>query len=116
MFIARALAQEAELMLMDEPLTGLDAPAQEGILSLLDRLQKEKVTVIVANHDLDQAANHFDRIMLLNLKLSAFDEPGQVLHTENLIKAYGGRLRSTDSGSVLTVDDCCDDGDDDHVH
>ncbi|HXQ38588.1 MAG TPA: metal ABC transporter ATP-binding protein [Anaerolineales bacterium] len=116
MFIARALAQEAELMLMDEPLTGLDAPAQEGILSLLDRLQKENVTVMVATHDLDQAANHFDRIMLLNHKLIAFDEPGQVLHTENLIKAYGGRLRSTDSGSVLTVDDCCDDGDDDHVH
>src|SRR5574341_614575 len=66
MFIARALAQEAELMLMDEPLTGLDVPAQEGLLNLLDKLKKEKVTVMVATHDLDQAATHFDRIMLIN--------------------------------------------------
>jgi manganese/iron transport system ATP-binding protein len=116
MFIARALAQEAELMLMDEPLTGLDAPSQEGILSLLDRLKKENVTVMVATHDLEQAASHFDRIMLLNHKLIAFDEPNKVLHTENLVKAYGGRLHSIDNGSVLTVDDCCDDGEDDHSH
>ena len=44
MFIARALAQEAELMLMDEPLTGLDTPAQEGLLNLLDTLRAQKVT------------------------------------------------------------------------
>src|SRR5262245_50845313 len=79
MFIARALAQEAELMLMDEPLTGLDAPAQEGILNLLDRLKRENVTVMVATHDLEQAANHFDRIMLLNHKMIAFGEPKRVL-------------------------------------
>src|SRR3972149_1757118 len=53
MFIARALAQEAELMLMDEPLSGLDTPSQEGILDLLDRLKMENVTVMVATHDLD---------------------------------------------------------------
>ena len=75
MFIARALAQESELMLMDEPLTGLDTPSQEGILDLLDRLQKEKVTVMVATHDLDQAESHFDRIMLLNHRIVSFGEP-----------------------------------------
>jgi manganese/iron transport system ATP-binding protein len=107
MFIARALAQEAELILMDESLTGLDTPAQEGILSLLDRLQKENVTVMVATHDLEQAANHFDRIMLLNHKMIAFGEPKQVLHTENLVKAYGGRLKVDAEGAML-VDDCCD--------
>ena len=107
MFIARALAQEAELMLMDEPLTGLDTPAQEGILSLLDRLQKENVTVMVATHDLEQAANHFDRIMLLNHKMIAFGEPKHVLHTENLLKAYGARMRIDAQGAML-VDDCCD--------
>ena len=116
MFIARALAQEAELMLMDEPLTGLDTPAQEGILSLLDRLKKENVTVMVATHDLEQAANYFDRIMLLNHKMIAFDEPKQVLQTENLVKAYGGRLHSTHNESILTVDDCCDDGEHGHNH
>ena len=109
MFIARALAQEAELMLMDEPLTGLDAPSQEGILNLLDRLKQEKVTVMVATHDLEQASTHFDRIMLLNHRIVAFGEPDIVLQTENLLKAYGGRLRSTESGNIVTVDDCCND-------
>ena len=106
MFIARALAQEAELMLMDEPLTGLDAPSQEGILSLLDRLKKENVTVMVATHDLDQAANHFERIMLLNHRIIAFDVPQNVLHTDNLLQAYGGRLKVDLEGTML-VDDCC---------
>ena len=107
MFIARALAQEAELMLMDEPLTGLDSPSQEGILELLDRLQKENVTVMVATHDLEQASSHFDRIMLLNHKIVSFGKPETVMQTGNLLKAYGGRLRSTENGNILTVDDCC---------
>jgi len=109
MFIARALAQEAELMVMDEPLTGLDTPSQEGILDLLDRLKKENVTVMVATHDLDQAESHFDRIMLLNHQMVSFGKPQSVMQTENLIKAYGGRLRSTADGNILAVDDCCDD-------
>jgi len=108
MFIARALAQEAELMLMDEPLTGLDTPAQEGLLELLDQLQKEKVTVMVATHDLDQASSHFDRTMLLNQRMVAFGVPQVVMHTDNLLKAYGGRLRSVNADGVLAVDDCCD--------
>jgi len=118
MFIARALAQEAELMLMDEPLTGLDTPAQEGLLDLLDTLREQKVTVMVATHDLEQAAKHFDRIMLLNKKIVAFGDPLRVLHSENLLSAYGGRFRAVEGkGGVLTVDDsCCDEGEHDHVH
>src|SRR5215211_8407474 len=95
MFIARALAQEAELMLMDEPLSGLDTPSQEGLLNLLDTLRNQNVTVMVATHDLDQAARHFDRILLLNHRIVAFGNPADVLQTENLVNAYGGRLRST---------------------
>jgi len=116
MFIARALAQEAELMLMDEPLSGLDTPAQEGLLNLLDRLKTENVTVMVATHDLDQAANHFDRIMLLNHRLIAFGYPDEVLHTDNLLQAYGGRLKPVDGQNILSVDDCCDDGEHEHIH
>jgi manganese/iron transport system ATP-binding protein len=106
MFIARALAQEAELMLMDEPLSGLDTPAQEGLLNLLDALQNQNVTVMVATHDLDQAARHFDRIMLLNHRMVAFDTPQNVLRTDNLLQAYGGRLKLDPDGTML-VDDCC---------
>jgi len=109
MFIARALAQEAELMLMDEPLTGLDTPAQEGLLGLLDTLREQKVTVMVKTHDLEQAAKHFDRIMLLNKKIVAFGNPETVLHAENLLTAYGGKYKAVD-------DSCCDEGEYDHVH
>jgi manganese/iron transport system ATP-binding protein len=106
MFIARALAQEAELILMDEPLSGLDMPAQEGLLTLLDTLQNQNVTVMVATHDLDQAARYFDRIMLLNRRIIAFDVPQSVLHTDHLLQAYGGRLKLAPGGTML-VDDCC---------
>ncbi len=116
MFIARALAQEAELMLMDEPLTGLDTPAQEGLLNLLDTLKNQNVTVMVATHDLDQAARHFDRILLLNHQIIAFGDAAEVLQTKNLIHAYGGRLRSANSENVLTLDNYCADGDDEHTH
>lgn len=115
MFIARALAQEAELMLMDEPLTGLDTPAQEGLLNVLDTLREQKVTVMVATHDLDQAASHFDRIMLLNHRIIAFGAPKTALQTNNLVRAYGGRLRTAENGNIVAVDDCCDEGEHDHV-
>ena len=118
MFIARALAQEAELMLMDEPLTGLDTPAQESLLDLLDKLRGDRVTVMVATHDLEQAARHFNRIMLLNHRIIAFGNPGEVLHSDKLLQAYGGRLRPVDrQDGILAIDDsCCDDGERDHVH
>lgn len=110
MFIARALAQEAELMLMDEPLTGLDTPAQESLLDLLDKLRADKVTVMVATHDLEQASRHFDRIMLLNRRMIAFGAADKVLHADTLIKAYGSRFRTMEGGSLVAIDDsCCDD-------
>ena len=89
-FLARALAQEAELLLLDEPLNGLDAPSQEAILALRDDLRGDGVTVLLATHDLDLAAERFDRIMLLNRRIIAFGPPAAVLRTESLLKAYGG--------------------------
>lgn len=115
MFIARALAQEAELILMDEPLTGLDTPSQEGLLSLLDRLQSENVTVMVATHDLDQAARHFDRILLLNHRIIELGDPQEVLRTDNLLQAYGGRLKIASEGTML-VDECCPPDEREHEH
>ncbi len=111
MFIARALAQEAELMLMDEPLNGLDSPAQESLLQLLDTLRNRNVTVMVATHNIDQAARYFDRIMLLNQRLIAFGRPEEVLSAEKLVQAYGGRLHPIEGEKVLTMDDCCDEAD-----
>jgi manganese/iron transport system ATP-binding protein len=112
MFIARALAQESELMLMDEPLSGLDVTSQEIIFSLLDALRKRGVTVMISTHDLDQAAERFDRVMLLNHRLLGFGPPEAVFNPQNLLEAYGGHLRLVQNGDQLLAlgDSCCDDG------
>ncbi len=115
MFIARALAQEAELMLMDEPLTGLDLPSREGLLSLLGELQQQRVTVMVATHDMEQAAQYFDRIMLLNHRVIAFGQARDVLKPEVLSQAYGSRLRIVDGQpNLAALDEPCCEGEHDH--
>jgi manganese/iron transport system ATP-binding protein len=109
MFIARALAQEAELMLMDEPLTGLDVPAQEDIFRVMGTLRQRQVTVMVATHDLNLAAERFDRVMLLNRRLLGIGQPDDVFTTEHLQAAYGGHLRmvQTEEGTMVVSDTCC---------
>lgn len=108
-FLARALAQEAELVLLDEPLNGLDIPTQEAIMGILNDLRIDGVTVLLATHDLDLAAERFDRIMLLNRRIVAFETPAAALHSENLLRAYGGHLhRVGDDGALLVADSCCD--------
>lgn len=115
MFIARALAQEAELLLMDEPLGGLDINSQEEIINVLDDLRRANVTVLISLHDLKTAAQHFDQIMLLNHRMLGIGTPQEVLNSENLLAAYGGHLHlvPTDSGMLALGDTCCDD--DEHI-
>ncbi len=117
MFIARALAQEAELMLMDEPFSGLDMPAQEELFRILDNLRSQGVTVMVALHDLQTAAERFDRVMLLNRRLIRLGKAEEVLAPELLIQAYGGHLRliPSDRGILALGDTCCDEGEHDHL-
>jgi ABC-type Mn2+/Zn2+ transport system ATPase subunit len=117
MFIARALAQEAELMLMDEPLTGLDIASQEDIFAIMDELRQRRVTVMVAMHDLKLAAERFERVMLLNRRLLGFGPPAQVFDSRRLAEAYGGHLHLLPSGEGLLAvgDTCCDEGDTPHA-
>ena len=109
MFIARALAQESSIVLMDEPLNGLDVSAQERILEILDALKARGVTVMVATHDLNQAAEFFDRVMLLNRRLLGIGTPEAVFTAEHLESAYGGQLRLVETGEGMMVlnDTCC---------
>ena len=111
-FLARALAQEAELLLMDEPLTGLDIPAQEAILRILDLLRAHQITVMVATHDLNQAASQFDRLLLLNHRLVAIGRAADVLTPAHLTQAYGGQITVLKTGEETLVlpDTCCDHG------
>lgn len=115
-FIARALAQEAELMLMDEPLTGLDVKSQEDIFGILEKLRRLNVTVLVATHDLNLAAERFDRLMLLNQRIIGFGQAQQVFTPELLNEAYSGSMRliETANGMMVISDTCCGGGD--HVH
>lgn len=109
MFIARALAQEAALMLMDEPFNGLDSPTQDGLLALIDELGKRGVTIMVATHDLGIAAEHFDRVMLLNHKLVGLDVPQKLFTPERIVAAFGGAAKpvQTSAGPMLVNDGCC---------
>jgi len=111
-FIARTLAQEAELLLLDEPLTGLDVQTREDILNILDRLTEQKITILVALHDLNLAAERFPLVMILNRKIEGFGDPQAILTTENLMKAYGGHMHvlSSEDGAVAFGDTCCDGG------
>ncbi|GIV88806.1 MAG: ABC transporter [Chloroflexus sp.] len=109
-FLARALAQEARLLLMDEPLVGLDIPSQDEIFRALASLRSERVTVLTALHDLQQASRYFDRVMLLNRRLIAFAPAREAFTAMNLVATYGGHLHLTSSGdSILTIaNSCCD--------
>jgi ABC-type Mn2+/Zn2+ transport system ATPase subunit len=104
-FLARALAQEPHILLMDEPFTGIDITTQEATLGLLDRLQAQGVTLIVSTHDLNLAASRFERVLLLNHRVIAYGAPAQVLTTENLLRAFGAQAMLVD-GQVI-VDECC---------
>jgi manganese/iron transport system ATP-binding protein len=110
MFIARALAMKAALMLMDEPLAALDLQSQSAILDLIDRLASRGVTVMVALHDLSIASEHFNRVMLLNREIVAFGAPGDVFTDDNFLKAYGAGVRTvrTRTGRVVVSDACCE--------
>ena len=109
-FLAQALAQEAEVVLLDEPFNGLDMPTQASILDILDELRAARVTAIVATHDLNLAAERFDRVLLLQRQLIAFGTPAQVFTRSNLMQAYGGHVHMLPDGEGLMIltDTCCE--------
>ncbi|MEZ4672716.1 MAG: metal ABC transporter ATP-binding protein [Caldilineaceae bacterium] len=108
-FLARALAQEAELLLLDEPLTGLDLPSQELLLQILMELRRQGITILVATHDLNQAAAHFAKVLLLNRRMIAYGAPDEVLTTARLQAAYGSQLHVVHSNGrdLILADSCC---------
>lgn len=93
-FMARALAQESEILLLDEPFAGVDAATERAIAGLLAEAREGGRTVIVVHHDLETAAEFFDRVVILNRRLYAYGEPKDVLQERLLAEVYGGKLRS----------------------
>jgi len=91
-FLARALAQESDLYLMDEPFAGVDAATERAIVTLLRELQERGKSVIVVIHDLQAAREYFDSLLLLNMRVVAYGPTETVFTPELLQKTYGGRL------------------------
>ena len=87
-FLARALAQEAHILLLDEPFTGLDVPGSEALAELLRALAHEGRLVIASHHDLATAPQIFDQALLLRRKLIAAGPVADVLTPQNLNKAF----------------------------
>lgn len=98
-FVARALAQQGDIMLLDEPLTGVDTTSQEVIINLLQKLRDDGKLIIMATHDLNAAARECDRIACINHRLVAFGPPSQVFTPEILAETYGGSVLTVASGS-----------------
>jgi manganese/zinc/iron transport system ATP- binding protein len=91
-FLARALAQEADIYLMDEPMAGVDAATEHTIFGLLEELRQSGKLVIVVHHDLRTVPKYFDHVVLLNMRLVASGPTSTAFTRENLQKTYGGRL------------------------
>ncbi len=91
-FLARALAQQTRLYLMDEPFAGVDAATEKVIVTLLRGLREQGNTVAVVHHDLQTVPEYFDWVLLLNLRCVAFGPVADMFTAENLQDAYGGRL------------------------
>ena len=91
-FLARALVQDSEIYLMDEPFAGVDAATESAIVKLLQDLREAGKTVLLVHHDLQSAKEYFDMLILLNMRLVAFGPTEQVFTPELLQKTYGGRL------------------------
>ncbi|MGE5073128.1 MAG: metal ABC transporter ATP-binding protein [Anaerolineae bacterium] len=103
-FLARALAQEPHILLMDEPFTGVDVTTQEATLKLLDDLRNAQVTAMISTHDLNLAASKFDLLLLLNHRLVAFGPPAEVLKPAQLTAAFGSQLLILPDGTVVLDD------------
>ena len=95
-FLARALAQEAEVYLLDEPLAGVDVRSQERIFRVLAAVRDEGKLVVVVHHDLRTAAEWFDRVALVDMRLVAAGPTAEVLTPENLRRTYAGRVELLD--------------------
>ncbi len=106
-FIARALAQDARVLLLDEPFSGVDQHAEQEIIETLDILTNHGITILLSTHHMHNAALHFDKVLLLNKKLLAYGAPNDVLTANNLREAFGGSaqvLPHSDELLMFSVD------------
>jgi manganese/zinc/iron transport system ATP- binding protein len=90
-FLARALVQDAQVYLMDEPFQGVDATSERAIIALLQELRSQGRTVVAVHHDLQTVPEYFDSVTLLNVRRVASGPVEEVFTEDNLRATYGGR-------------------------
>jgi ABC-type Mn2+/Zn2+ transport system ATPase subunit len=102
--IARALAQQPQVLLLDEPTTGVDASSQTALLSLVRRLHRERrLTILFVTHDINVVSPVVDRLVLLNGRLVAIGTPADVLNQKTLAAVYGESVIVTTHGGGAYV-------------
>ncbi len=102
-FLARVLAQDPHLLLLDEPVSGVDTTTQHAIFALLDDLRKSGKTVVVATHDLNCVIERFDQVLCLNRRVIAYGPPRGVFREDILDRTYGHHLMVVQVGDRRVV-------------
>lgn len=102
-FIARALAQETSVLIMDEPFTGVDTTSENDILDVLASLQQQNITIIMSTHNMAMAAKEFDKLLLIKQTALAFGLPEDVMQADILQSAYGGAVRIFNEGQTTLL-------------
>ncbi len=101
--LARVLAQDPHLLLLDEPVSGVDPASQHAIFVLLDDLRKDGKTVVVATHDLNCVVERFDQVLCLNRRVIAYGPPQEVFREDILDRTYGSHLMIVQVGDRRVV-------------
>lgn len=91
-FLARALCQQADIFLLDEPFVGVDMTTEDRIIKILQSLATAGKTILVIHHDLSTVTSYFDQVILINQRLIAFGDTGTAFTTENIDAAYRAQL------------------------
>ena len=88
-FLARALCQEADILLLDEPFVGVDITTEDYIIKVLRKLSQEGKTLLVVHHDLSTVKGYFEQVILINQRIVAYGDTDTTFVAENIAKAYG---------------------------
>jgi manganese transport system ATP-binding protein len=102
-FVAQGLAQDHDMLLLDEPMTGVDIVTAQAIDDMVHAETHDGCTVVLTTHDLSEARSA-DWVLLLAGRVTAWGPPGEVLTQENLVAAYGPSLLHVDTGPIVLDD------------
>jgi ABC-type Mn2+/Zn2+ transport system ATPase subunit len=114
-FVARALMRRPELLLLDEPTSGVDVKTRHDVLHLLHELNHEGIAIVLTTHDLNAVAAHLPSLVCFNKRVVATGTPQEVLHSDVLRDLYGAEMVVVNEGGLLLVGDVPSASVDEHV-